>query len=470
MPGRRTGRRGRARTAARRSSARSRPAEPGDVVVIAGKGHEQGQEIAGDEAPVRRPRGRARGAPRDGGCARDPAPARRRSSRSARRARAGCDATRSTGVQIDSRRIEPGDLFVAVGSGGDVRRATRSRAAAPRRSCPTTRSPRSRRSAGPSAPAARARVVGDHRLDRQDVDEGHPRRALRAARAHGRRRGEPQQRARPAADACRLEPDTEICVVEMGMRGLGQIAELCAIARPDVGVITTIGPVHLELVGTVEESRARRRSDRRRCPPAASRSSRRPAELEPLPARATSSVRRFDDASTSSCATDGGARRRSAAGRLALHRSPRATRRRTCSPRCTPTTRSACRSSAPARAPRRSQFSPLARRGATASRRRPRRSTTPTTRTRSRCAAALATRRARGRRAARRGARRDGRARRRTARATTREIGRARAPSSASRSSSRSASSRAATAAERRGRPTPTRGARRPREALDPPG
>jgi UDP-N-acetylmuramoyl-tripeptide--D-alanyl-D-alanine ligase len=39
----------------------------------------------------------------------------------------------------------------------------------------------------------------------------------------------------------------------MGMRGIGQITELCAIARPDVGVITSIGPVHLELLGTVEK-------------------------------------------------------------------------------------------------------------------------------------------------------------------------------------------------------------------------
>ena len=36
------------------------------------------------------------------------------------------------------------------------------------------------------------------------------------------------------------------------MRGLGQIAELCAIARPDVVVVSSIGPEHLELVGTVE--------------------------------------------------------------------------------------------------------------------------------------------------------------------------------------------------------------------------
>ncbi len=51
---------------------------------------------------------------------------------------------------------------------------------------------------------------------------------------------------------CRLEPDTEILVTEMGMRGLGQIAELCAIARPDVVVISHIGPEHLELLGSVE--------------------------------------------------------------------------------------------------------------------------------------------------------------------------------------------------------------------------
>ena len=36
------------------------------------------------------------------------------------------------------------------------------------------------------------------------------------------------------------------------MRGFGQIAELCAFARPDVGVITNVGPVHLEQVGDLD--------------------------------------------------------------------------------------------------------------------------------------------------------------------------------------------------------------------------
>ena len=47
-------------------------------------------------------------------------------------------------------------------------------------------------------------------------------------------------------------PGTEVLVLEMGMRGFGQIDELARIAEPDVGVITNIGPVHLELVGSLE--------------------------------------------------------------------------------------------------------------------------------------------------------------------------------------------------------------------------
>jgi len=43
-----------------------------------------------------------------------------------------------------------------------------------------------------------------------------------------------------------------VLVLEMAMRGMGQIRELAQIARPHVGVITNVGPVHLELVGTVE--------------------------------------------------------------------------------------------------------------------------------------------------------------------------------------------------------------------------
>ena len=56
-----------------------------------------------------------------------------------------------------------------------------------------------------------------------------------------------------AADASSRPPrGTEALVLEMAMRGEGQIAELVAVAEPDVGVIVNVGPVHLELLGTVE--------------------------------------------------------------------------------------------------------------------------------------------------------------------------------------------------------------------------
>ena len=48
------------------------------------------------------------------------------------------------------------------------------------------------------------------------------------------------------------QPGTEVLVLEMAMRGEGQIAELVEIAEPDVGLIVNVGPVHLELLGTIE--------------------------------------------------------------------------------------------------------------------------------------------------------------------------------------------------------------------------
>jgi UDP-N-acetylmuramoyl-tripeptide--D-alanyl-D-alanine ligase len=46
--------------------------------------------------------------------------------------------------------------------------------------------------------------------------------------------------------------DSEILVLEMAMRGAGQIAELAQIAEPQIAVITNVGPVHVELLGSVE--------------------------------------------------------------------------------------------------------------------------------------------------------------------------------------------------------------------------
>ena len=95
----------------------------------------------------------------------------------------------------------------------------------------------------------------------------------------------------------RLEPDTEILVTEMGMRGLGQIAALCSVARPNVVVIPHIGPEHLELVGTVERV-AEANAEAVAALPAGGTAvvPRHSPELEPFLGRDDIALRRFDPA------------------------------------------------------------------------------------------------------------------------------------------------------------------------------
>lgn len=50
----------------------------------------------------------------------------------------------------------------------------------------------------------------------------------------------------------RAQKDTEVLIVEMGMRGLGQISASCAIAKPNMGIVTNVGVCHLELLGSRE--------------------------------------------------------------------------------------------------------------------------------------------------------------------------------------------------------------------------
>lgn len=160
-------------------------------------------------------------------------------------------ADRVTGVQIDSRRIEPGDLFVAVGRGAEyVDEALAAGAGAalvPEDAfaalAALATEVRSRSSArvvaitGSTAKTSTKDILGA-------LCAPHARTVV-AEGSQNNELGLP-------LTLCRLEPDTEVAIVEMGMRGVGQIAELCDIAKPDVGVITTVGPVHLELLGTIE--------------------------------------------------------------------------------------------------------------------------------------------------------------------------------------------------------------------------
>ena len=155
-----------------------------------------------------------------------------------------------TGVEIDSRRVGPGDLFVALGGGVAFLDDARARGAA------ATLVPEN----GFAAMAALGRAVRDRsnarvvaitgssgKTSTKDILAALCRPVARTVAAEG---GHNNEIGVPLT-LTRIEPDTEIVLTEMGMRGLGQIAELCAIARPDVALVTSIGPVHLELVHTV---------------------------------------------------------------------------------------------------------------------------------------------------------------------------------------------------------------------------
>jgi UDP-N-acetylmuramoyl-tripeptide--D-alanyl-D-alanine ligase len=159
-------------------------------------------------------------------------------------------AERVTGITIDSRRVHPGDLFVAAGGGAPFADAALKAGAA------ATLVPDDAFSAlaalgGAVRDRSPATVIGitgsTGKTSTKDILAALLRPHVRVVAAE---EGFNNELGLPLTLA-RLEPDTEVLVAEMGMRGVGQIAELCRVARPQIGVITGIGPVHLELLGDV---------------------------------------------------------------------------------------------------------------------------------------------------------------------------------------------------------------------------
>jgi len=155
-----------------------------------------------------------------------------------------------TGVKIDSRLVEAGDLFVAIGRGIEFVEDARARGAA------ATLVPDDAFAAMAALGAAvrersDARVVGitgsTGKTGTKDILAALCRPSARTVAAEASFNNE----LGVPLTLCRLEPDTDVCILELAMRGFGQIAELAAIARPEIGAITNIGPVHLELVGDV---------------------------------------------------------------------------------------------------------------------------------------------------------------------------------------------------------------------------
>jgi UDP-N-acetylmuramoyl-tripeptide--D-alanyl-D-alanine ligase len=163
-----------------------------------------------------------------------------------------------TGVHIDSRRVAPGDLFVAVGRGAEFVEDALARGAAG--------------ALVPEEPFAAFAALGSAVRDRTTA------RVVGITGSTGKTSTKDILAAlcSPAAQTvaneanfnneigvpltlCRLEPDTEVCILELAMRGFGQIADLCAIARPEIGLVTNVGPVHLELVGSLDGVRRAKR-------------------------------------------------------------------------------------------------------------------------------------------------------------------------------------------------------------------
>jgi UDP-N-acetylmuramoyl-tripeptide--D-alanyl-D-alanine ligase len=156
-----------------------------------------------------------------------------------------------TGMQVDSRRIDEGDLFVAVGGGEDFIEHAFARGASAAL-VPTDEF---------GALAAIARAVRDRSSARVVGITGSTGKTstkdILFALCSPRRRtianeGNYNTEIGVPLTICRIEEDTEICISELGMRGLGQIAWLTSFVRPDVGVITNIGPAHLEFLGSIE--------------------------------------------------------------------------------------------------------------------------------------------------------------------------------------------------------------------------
>ena len=215
------------------------------------QGHEQGQEIGGtcsSRSTIERSRASccARCSPRDPARTRhrsrtwprvsSTAPGGRTRSQAYRSTRAGstkatCSSRSATAPTIESMRSPAG-----------LRR----------RSSPTIHSQRSPRSPAPFATGA------TRASSRSRARWARPRRRTFSPRSAPHRRGRSRRSAATTTrSACRSpsaasRPDTEICILELSMRGFGQIAELCAFTRPHIGVITNIAPVHLEKVGNLE--------------------------------------------------------------------------------------------------------------------------------------------------------------------------------------------------------------------------
>lgn len=174
------------------------------------------------------------------------------------------------GVTIDSRTVAPGDLFVALpgertdghrfvgsalaaGAGGALVAAGRLEDAAPGTAAVVVDDPGDallalgtwvRDTVDPTVIA----VTGSNgKTTTKDLTAA----ALRD-RTVVANEGSYNNELGVPLTCCRMTRGTDVLVSELGMRGAGQIAALAALLRPSIGVVTSVAPVHLELLGSIE--------------------------------------------------------------------------------------------------------------------------------------------------------------------------------------------------------------------------
>lgn len=172
-----------------------------------------------------------------------------------------------TGVQIDSRRVKPGDLFIAIkgekvdghdfidmaaGLGASAALVERP----VRASIPTILVPDTVRAYGDLAAARRERmgitVIGiTGSVGKTTTKEmtacmlEHTYHTARTEGNHNNNIGLPMT-------ILDMPDDTETAVLELGMNHFGEMARLTSIAKPDIAVITNIGTMHIEHLGSRE--------------------------------------------------------------------------------------------------------------------------------------------------------------------------------------------------------------------------
>ena len=174
---------------------------------------------------------------------------------------------RITGVQTDSRKIRPGELFVALkgekADGHDFLSDAASLGAAAAlvsregvTELPAVLVPDVLRAYGALAAGYRAmldiKVIGVTgsvgKTTTKEMVACLLSRSFRTAKTeanHNNNIGLPMSiLAMPA--------DTQLAVLEMGMNHRGEMSELTAIARPDIAIITNIGTMHIEHLGSRE--------------------------------------------------------------------------------------------------------------------------------------------------------------------------------------------------------------------------